>query len=108
MATGSMLAGVDYLARNVLEKPSAGTILFVCFVGPALLLTPLWAAFGQRVGKKSGFVIASLVLAAGALLAAGARAYPAWVVFLAVALGGGRVRRSTGLPDGDAARLRRA
>ena len=88
LATGSMLAGVDYLARNVLEKPSAGTILFVCFVGPALLLTPLWAAFGQRVGKKSGFVIASLVLAAGALLAAGARAYPAWVVFLAVALVG--------------------
>ena len=88
LATGSMLAGVDYLARSVLGKPSASTILFVCFVGPALLLTPLWASLGQWIGKKSGFVLASLVLATGALLATGARAYPAWVVFLAVALVG--------------------
>jgi len=88
LATGCMLAGVDYLARNVLENPGAGTILFVCFVGPALLLTPLWARFGQRVGKLRGFMFASVVLAAGALLAVGARSYPAWVVFLAVALVG--------------------
>lgn len=88
LATGCMLAGVDYLARNVLQDPGAGTILFVCFVGPALLLTPLWSRFGQRVGKKQGFVIASLVLALGALVAVGARSYPTWVVFVAVALVG--------------------
>ena len=30
----------------------AATILFVCFVGPALLLTPAWSAVGTRFGKK--------------------------------------------------------
>ena len=62
LATGAMLAGVDYVARHVLERPGAATILFVCFVGPALLLTPVWARFGERAGKKRGYVAASLVL----------------------------------------------
>ena len=68
LATGCMLAGVDYLATDVLDRKGASTILFVCFVGPALLLTPAWAALGARIGKKQGYLIASLVLAAGALL----------------------------------------
>ncbi len=54
LAVGAMLAGVDYMSRQVLERPGAATILFVCFVGPALLLTPGWAALGTRVGKKRG------------------------------------------------------
>ena len=52
LATGCMLAGVDYLATDVLDRKGAATILFVCFVGPALLLTPAWAALGARIGKK--------------------------------------------------------
>jgi len=39
----------------------------------ALLLTPLWARWGERVGKKRGYVAASLLLAAGAALAVLAR-----------------------------------
>ena len=66
LAIGCMLAGVDYVAGDVLGRTGAATILFVCFVGPALLLTPLWARIGSRVGKKRGYVAASLVLAAGA------------------------------------------
>ena len=68
LATGCMLAGVDYLAGDVLGDPGAATLLFVAFVGPALVLTPLWARLGRRVGKKQGYVASSLVLAAGALL----------------------------------------
>jgi Na+/melibiose symporter-like transporter len=68
LATGCMLAGVDYLAGDVLGRPGAATVLFVCFVGPALVLTPVWARLGERVGKKQGYVVSSLVLAAGALL----------------------------------------
>ncbi|WP_307807948.1 MFS transporter [Nocardioides xinjiangensis] len=68
LATGCMLAGVDYLAGDVLGRPGAATVLFVCFVGPALVLTPVWARFGERVGKRRGYVVASLVLAGGALL----------------------------------------
>ncbi len=73
LATGSMLAGVPYVADDLLGSTAAATVLFVCFVGPALLLTPLWARWGQRVGKKRGYVAASLVLAAGAALAVLAR-----------------------------------
>ncbi|UUW89875.1 MFS transporter [Nocardioides sp. WV_118_6] len=88
LATGCMLAGVDYLAGDVLDKDGASTILFVCFVGPALLLTPAWAAVGRRIGKKRGYVASSLVLATGAALAVLAGHAPAPVVFAAVGLVG--------------------
>ena len=88
LATGCMLAGVDYLAGEVLGRDGAATILFVCFVGPALVLTPAWSWLGARVGKKHGYLAASLVLTTGALLAAGARSAPPGLVFAAVALVG--------------------
>ncbi|MEO6511859.1 MAG: MFS transporter [Nocardioides sp.] len=88
LATGCMLAGVDYLAEDVLGRKGATTILFVCFVGPALLLTPAWAALGTRLGKRTGYFLSSCVLAAGALAAVVARSAPAGVVFAAVAVVG--------------------
>ncbi|WP_139977575.1 MFS transporter [Nocardioides litoris] len=88
LATGCMLAGVDYLAGDVLGRDGAATILFACFVGPALLLTPVWARLGDRVGKRRGYAAASVVLAAGAVLAATARVAPTGVVVAAVALVG--------------------
>lgn len=88
LASGCMLAGVDYLAGDVLGRSGATTILFVCFVGPALVLTPAWAAVGERIGKKAGYLASSAVLALGALLAVTARTAPSWVVFAATALVG--------------------
>src|SRR6188472_377443 len=88
LGVGSMLAGVDYMSRHVLGGSGAATILFVCFVGPAVVLTPVWARIGGRVGKKRGYVAASLVLALGALLLVGARSEPSAMVFGATALVG--------------------
>ncbi|MCW2758398.1 MAG: major facilitator superfamily 1 [Nocardioidaceae bacterium] len=88
LGVGAMLAGVDYVARHVLDDKGASTVLFVCFVGPALLLTPVWARVGERIGKKRGYVAASLVLAVAALILTGARVEPHVVVFLATALVG--------------------
>ncbi|GAA4709081.1 MFS transporter [Nocardioides conyzicola] len=88
LATGCMLAGVDYLASDVLGKDGAATILFICFVGPALLLTPAWSAIGTRVGKKRGYVASSVILACGGLLAVTAQSAPVAVVYLAVVLVG--------------------
>jgi len=88
LATGCMLAGVDYLATDVLDSTGASTVLFVCFVAPALLLTPVWARVGARVGKTRGYLLSSLVLAAGAALAFSALEAPAVVVFGATALVG--------------------
>jgi GPH family glycoside/pentoside/hexuronide:cation symporter len=112
LATGCMLAGVDYLATDVLDRRGASTVLFVCFVGPALLLTPVWSALGARLGKKQGYVIASVFLAGGALLAVTARSAPFGVVVAAVALigvgyAGGQVFPMAMLPDAAAVDARR-
>jgi len=88
LGVGAMLAGVDYMARVVLEDRSAATVLFVCFVGPALVLTPAWAAVGDRVGKKAGYVAASLFLATGALLLTLAGQVPPVAVYAATGLVG--------------------
>lgn len=88
LATGCMLAGVDYLAGDVLGRDGASTVLFVCFVGPALLLTPAWSRVGDRLGKRRAYLASSVVLAAGAALAATARVVPDGLVFAAVALVG--------------------
>src|SRR4051812_10417844 len=88
LATGSMLAGVDYVSRWVLHDKNLATILFVCFVGPALILTPVWNIVGQRTGKKLGYAAASMLLATGAIVLVTARGAPHWVVFAATAVVG--------------------
>jgi len=69
-ATATMLAGVNYFAEHVLRSQPAKTWLFVSFVAPALLVLPLWRRAGQRLGKLRGYVLASLLFAAGALVLA--------------------------------------
>ena len=64
----TMLAGVNYFAEQVLHEDAAKTILFVAFVGPALIVMPLWTRLGARLGKRASFVLASLVFGLGALL----------------------------------------
>ncbi|MFC6092683.1 MFS transporter [Saccharothrix lopnurensis] len=60
---GTMLAGVDYFARLVLGDRSWQPALFAGFVGPALLVMPLWQRVGRRRGKRFGLVAASLLFA---------------------------------------------
>ncbi|KQT92314.1 MFS transporter [Marmoricola sp. Leaf446] len=88
LAVGAMLAGVAYVSRWVLVDRSAATLLFVCFVGPALLLTPVWSAVGRRVGKRRGYVASSLVLVVAALLLTTAGHVPVALVYAATALVG--------------------
>jgi Na+/melibiose symporter-like transporter len=84
--TATMLAGVQYFAEHVLRRPDDGpTVLFACFVGPALLVMPLWRRVGARLGKRAGFVWASAVFAAGALALTAAPALPAVAVYLLTA-----------------------
>jgi GPH family glycoside/pentoside/hexuronide:cation symporter len=112
LAVGCMLAGVDYLASDVLDRKGATTVLFVCFVGPALLLTPAWSAIGARIGKKQGYLASSVILAAGALLAVVARSASFGLVVAAVALvgvgyAGAQVFPLAMLPDAAAVDARR-
>jgi len=89
LATGTMLAGVNYMAGNILPK-SAGTFLFVCFVAPAILLSSVWERIGARYGKTVSFTASSLILAVGALgtITALAGASAVGVVYAFTALAG--------------------
>ncbi len=112
LATGAMLAGVAYVSRWVLVDKGAATILFVCFVGPALLFTPAWSALGQRIGKKKGYVASSIVLATAAVLLIWSRSAPHWWVYAATALvglgyAGAQVFPMAMLPDAAAVDARR-
>ena len=84
LATGCMLAGVDYVATWLTDTGGAASVLFACFVAPALVVTPLWQAVGARIGKKRGYVAASLLLFLGAAGAYAARSLPALAVAVAV------------------------
>ncbi|MGH3423675.1 MAG: MFS transporter [Nocardioidaceae bacterium] len=88
LAVGAMLAAVDYVARNLLGGSGASTVLFACFVGPALLVTPLWERFSARRGKKAGYTAASALLALGALGLLSANGGPVAVVYASVTVAG--------------------
>ncbi|GAB3905338.1 MFS transporter [Kibdelosporangium lantanae] len=70
---GTVLAGVDYMSRVVLGDPGMQTVLFVAFVAPAVIIMPLWQAFGTRYGKRSGFLVATFIFAVPLLLSVFAR-----------------------------------
>ncbi|GAB3864349.1 MFS transporter [Dactylosporangium cerinum] len=85
----TMLAGVSYFATQILESPDTGaTLLFACFVGPALLVMPLWTRVGRRVGKLRAYVYASVLFAAAAAALALAPFLPAAVVYVLTGLVG--------------------
>ncbi|MDR6199283.1 GPH family glycoside/pentoside/hexuronide:cation symporter [Microbacterium sp. SORGH_AS428] len=65
IAMGMVLSGVIYVARHVFGDASLATTCFVCFVAPAILLTPVWAAIGRRLGKRNGFAAATVVQITG-------------------------------------------
>jgi glycoside/pentoside/hexuronide:cation symporter, GPH family len=67
LGVGAMLAGVAYVARYLIADPAAASVLFAAFIGPALLVTPLWERFAGRYGKRTGYTLSSAVLAVGAL-----------------------------------------
>ncbi|MEV6634108.1 MFS transporter [Actinoplanes sp. NPDC051470] len=84
----TMLAGVQYFADHIVARDSAATFLFAAFVGPALLVMPLWSRAGARLGKRRSLIAASLLYALGTLLLIPASAGPPLAIYLVVALVG--------------------
>ncbi len=80
----AMLAGVQYFADHVLHQHGAVTLLFVCVVGPAILVMPIWNRVGARVGKLKGYVFASLMITAGTLGLVTAPLLPIWAVYMVI------------------------
>jgi glycoside/pentoside/hexuronide:cation symporter, GPH family len=85
---GTMLAGVDYFARLVLGDRGLQSVLFAAFVGPALLVMPLWQRVGRRRGKRAGLVAASLVFGAAVVGLTASRVLPVPLVVALMALVG--------------------
>lgn len=67
---GTMLAGVDYVARVVLDRPGFSAVLFVAFIGPALLLMPLWQYLAGRLDKVRCYLLASVLFTVAAAVLA--------------------------------------
>ncbi len=70
----------------MIVQDSGATFLFAAFVGPALLVMPVWTRAGRRLGKLRSLIVASLIFATGALALLLAPALPAVAVYLLVAV----------------------
>lgn len=103
-AIGTLLAGVAYVADDLLDSTAANTFLFVAFVGPALLVTPVWERYARTRGKRSGYALATvcMVLGMAALVAAHAGALAityAAAALVGVGYAGAQVFPMAMLPD---------
>lgn len=88
LGLGTLLAGVNYAARYVFGDAGLQTVLFVCFVGPALLTMPLWPRIGVRWGKLWGFRFACIAFGVGCAVLCAALVLPLGVSLVFVALAG--------------------
>ncbi|MBO9625090.1 MAG: MFS transporter [Microbacterium sp.] len=88
LATGTMLAGAQYVATWVLRSEDAVTLVFLALVGPALLATPGWTVVARRLGKERAFAIASVLFTvAAATITVAVWAPGAWI-YASVAVAG--------------------
>jgi GPH family glycoside/pentoside/hexuronide:cation symporter len=83
---GAMLAGVRYFSEHVMHNRGATTLLFVCVVSPAILVTPVWNRAAHQMGKLRGYVCASLLLTMGTFALVAAPLLPTFLVYVIVAL----------------------
>ncbi|GAA3542514.1 MFS transporter [Aeromicrobium flavum] len=87
-AIGTVLAGVAYVADDLLDSAAAHTFLFLAFVGPALLVTPLWERYAHTRGKRSGYAFSSAFLIVGMTTLLTAHAGWTTLTYVAAALVG--------------------
>ncbi|MGN6128433.1 MAG: MFS transporter [Humibacter sp.] len=88
IAVGEMLAGANYIAKQVMHSSAAVTLLFVALIAPALLATPLWGVLARKIGKERGFLLASILFGLAALSMLFLLWSPSAWVYLPVALCG--------------------
>ena len=69
LAVAVALATIPYYARYVLDRQGFTSVLFAAFVGPAIVVVPLWRRLARRRGQRFGLLAASWLFAASVLLA---------------------------------------
>jgi GPH family glycoside/pentoside/hexuronide:cation symporter len=96
LAIGLMLAGVAYIASEIL---GTGTlVLFLSLIAPAIIVTPLWALVSRRIGKERAFRIASVLFGLAALSMVLLFWFPGPWVYASVALAGAAYAGLQSLP----------
>lgn len=88
LAISTLLAGVAYVAKDLIGDPAAATFLFVAFVGPAIVVTPLWERFARNRPKRTGYFASSVFLVVGTLLMTVISSGSSPIVYLAAAIVG--------------------
>jgi len=97
LAIGLMLAGVAYVAFDVLHLE--GTIfLFLSLIAPAILVTPLWSVISRRIGKERAFRLASVIFGIAALSMTLLIWFPGEWIFASVAIAGAAYAGLQSLP----------
>jgi GPH family glycoside/pentoside/hexuronide:cation symporter len=96
LAIGLMLAGVAYIASEIL---GTGTlVLFLSLIAPAIIVTPVWSAVSRRIGKERAFRIASVMFGLAALSMVLLFWFPGPWVYASVALAGAAYAGLQSLP----------
>lgn len=88
VGVGTVLAGVQYFADHIVGQKSAATFLFAAFVGPAILVMPLWTIVGKRIGKRNSLIAGSLLFAAGGVAMVASPSLPPVAIYLITAVVG--------------------
>jgi len=98
LATGTMLAGAQFVAVWVLGDARLVTALFVALIAPAVLCAPAWERIARRIGKERGYAFASALFAAAAASLVGMLWAPGPWVYASVALAGAAYAGMQSLP----------
>ncbi|MFE2322350.1 MFS transporter [Streptomyces sp. NPDC059385] len=88
LATGVLLAGTPYAARQVLPAPGWAGALVAAFVVPNLATTGLWRRLGDRLGTHRAYAVSCALFAAGCALFLAAPVLPPAAVLATMALAG--------------------
>ncbi|MFE7409478.1 MFS transporter [Streptomyces laurentii] len=88
LAVGVMLAGTQYFATYTLGSADAVTLLFVCMIGPLLLVMPLWNRLARARGTEYAQGCAALLFSGAAALLVLTPYTATGVAYAAVALVG--------------------
>jgi GPH family glycoside/pentoside/hexuronide:cation symporter len=85
LGAGAALAAAPYFSQNVLGLENFGIVFGVLLV-PAVLVMPLWALVGHRIGKHQGYLISSIFFIVGLVCSVASHSLPLGVAlsFLAI------------------------
>jgi GPH family glycoside/pentoside/hexuronide:cation symporter len=75
LGAGAALAAAPYFSQNVLGVDNFGIVFGVLLV-PAVLVMPLWALVGHRIGKQKGYFIACILFIVGLVCSVAAQSFP--------------------------------